>query len=217
VNRVLQQIIADIWHWTAPYSNIGGTLVSSYWLDEPAVLIDPLTPEAVLEWLSRRPTPPTAIVLANRHHYRNCAAINERFGCQVHVPAAGMHAFTHGEPVVPYEPGDELPGGLVAVEVGALSPDDGGLYLASARALWLADTLVRSPTDPDALIGWVPDSLMDDPEETKRGLLAAVERILSDYEFEHVLLAHGLPLIGNGRAELEQFVRDGGRAAHGAF
>ena len=217
MNKVPQQIIAGIWHWTAPYSNIGGTLVSSYWLDEAGVLIDPLTPDAVLEWLSRRPTPPTAVVLANRHHYRNCAAINERFGCQVHVPAAGMHAFTQGEPVVPYEPGDELPGGLVAVEVGALSPDDGGLYLGSSRGLWLADTLVRSPTDPASGIGWVPDSLMNDPVQTKRGLLAAFERILSDYDFEHLMLAHGLPLVGNGRAELERFVREGGRPARGAF
>jgi len=63
----------------------------------------------------------------------------------------------------------------------------------------------------------VPDSLMTDPEETKRGLLAAFERILSDYEFDHLLLAHGLPLVGNGRAELEQFVREGGSGARGAF
>lgn len=217
MNKTLQQVIAGIWHWTAPHGNIGGTLVSSYWLDEPGVLIDPLTPEAVLEWLSRRPSPPSAIVLANRHHYRDCAVITQRFGCRVHVPAAGMHAFTHGEPVVPYEPGDDLPGGLVAVEVGALSPDDGGLYLAGSRALWLADTLVRSPTDPDSHIGWVPDSLMSDPEETKRGLLAAFERILADYEFEHLLLAHGLPLVGNGRLELERFVREGGRSASGAL
>jgi hypothetical protein len=217
MNKVLQQILAGIWHWTAPNPSIGGVRVSSYWLDGPGVLIDPLTPDAVLEWLSKRPTPPTAIVLANRHHYRNCAAINERFGCQVHVPAAGMHAFTHGEPVVPYEPGDELPGGLVAIEVGVLSPDDGGLYLESAQALWLADTIVRSPTDPNSRIGWVPDSLMDDPAQTKRGLLEAFTRVLADYEFEHLLLAHGLPLVGTGRAELEQLVREGGRTAGDAF
>ena len=155
-------------------------------------------------------------MLANRHHYRDCGAINECFGCQVHVPAAGMHAFTHGEPVVPYEPGDELPGGLVAVEVGALSPDDGGLYLESGSALWLADTLVRAPTDPDSRIGWVADSLMDDPQETKGGMLAAFE-----------LGPRGLriraPAAGSRAATGRQrdarssskFVRDGGRAAHG--
>jgi hypothetical protein len=91
------------------------------------------------------------------------------------------------------------------------------MYRAASRALWLADTLVRSPIDPDSNIGWVADSLMDDPVQTKRGLLAAFERILSDYEFEHLLLAHGLPLVDNGRAELEQFVRRDGATARGAF
>ena len=105
----------------------------------------------------------------------------------------------------------------MAVEVGALSPDDGGLYLGAASALWLADTVVRSAKDPDSQIGWVPDFLMDDPPGTKHGLLAAFERILDQLEFQHLLLAHGLPLIGDGRAKLEELVRSGGRTAPDAF
>jgi hypothetical protein len=89
--------------------------------------------------------------------------------------------------------------------------------LESASAIWVADTIVRSPTDPAGRIGWVPDSLMDDPEETKNGLLKAFSEVLENYEFEHLLLAHGLPLIGNGRSELEQLVREGGRIAPDAF
>jgi hypothetical protein len=58
---------------------------------------------------------------------------------------------------------------------------------------------------------------MDDPPQTKRGLLDAFERVLRDYDFQHLLLAHGLPLIGDGRAQLEEFVRCGGRTATGAF
>ncbi len=214
----MNEILPGIWHWTSANPSIGGFPVSSYWIDGAGVFIDPiLPPDEGIEWFAARDTPPTAIVLCNRHHYRDSAAINDRFGCSVHVPAAGLHEFTEGQPVEPYEPGDELPGGLVAVEVGALSPDDGGLYLESAQALWLADTIVRSPTDAASRIGWVPDSLMGDAEETKRGLLAAFARILSEYEFEHLLLAHGLPLVGNGRAELELLVREGGRTAPGAF
>ena len=47
---------------------------------------------------------------------------------------------------------------------------------------------------------------MDDPGRDQAGLLEAFGRVLADYEFEHLLLAHGLPLVGNGRAELEQLV-----------
>jgi len=156
-------------------------------------------------------------VLANRHHYRDSGRIAERFGCQVHVPSAGLHRFTDGQPVVGYQPGAELPGGLRAFVVGSLSPDEDGLYSESAAAIWVADTIVRSPTDPSGRIGWVTDSLMDDPEQTKAGLLQAFSEVLADYEFEHLLLAHGLPLVGNGRSELEQLISDGGRTAGDAF
>jgi hypothetical protein len=54
---------------------------------------------------------------------------------------------------------------------------------------------------------------MDDPPETKRHLLDALARVLRDLDFEHVLLAHGGPLVGDGRAQLQEFVSRGGRTA----
>ncbi len=213
----MKEILPGIWHWTTPRRSLGGTHVSSYWLDDAGVLINPMIPEEGIEWFAGRATEPTAIVLCNRHHYRDSDRFHERFGCDVHVPATGMHQFTAGQPVVPYQPGDELPGGLVAVEVGALSPDDWGLYSADSKALWLGDTIVREPTNPGAEIGWVIDQLMDEPPQTKQGLIDAFTRILDDYDFEHLLLAHGLPLVGNGRAKLEEFVQTGGRTAANAF
>jgi hypothetical protein len=214
----MNEILPGIWHWTTPNSNIGDALVSSYWLDEPGVFIDPLLPDdAGAAWFDSRPLTPQAIVLANRHHYRDSAQIHQRWGCQVHVPTTGLHEFTDRDHVVGYEPGDELPGGLTAFVVGSLSPDEDGLFLESAGAIWLGDTLVRSMTDPVSAVGWVPDSLMDDPATTKAGLLAAFTGVLGGYEFEHLLLAHGLPLIGDGREQLEQLVREGGRSCVDAF
>lgn len=213
----MNEILPGVWHWSAPHPNLGGIRVSSYWLESEGVAIDPLVPETGLEWFEQRSTPPAAIVLSNRHHYRDSARFHERFGVRVHVPEAGMHEFTEGQPVDAYVPGQTLPGGLRAIEIGALAPDDGGLYLASASALVLADAVVRSASHPDGKIGWVIDQLMDDPPQTKRGLLAALGRILDELEFEHLLLAHGLPLIGSGRSELEELVRCGGRTASDAF
>ena len=54
---------------------------------------------------------------------------------------------------------------------------------------------------------------MDDPPATKRSLLAAFARLLDELHFEHVLLAHGDPLIGDGRVQLEELVATGGRTA----
>lgn len=58
---------------------------------------------------------------------------------------------------------------------------------------------------------------MDDPEQTKDGLLQAFSEVLADHRFEHLMLAHGLPLVGNGRAELELLLSEGGRTADDAF
>ena len=54
---------------------------------------------------------------------------------------------------------------------------------------------------------------MDDPPATKRGLLAACARLLAELDFEHLLLAHGGPVIGDGRELLQDLVDSGGRTA----
>ena len=207
----MDEILPGIYHWTAVHPNIG-MKVSSYWLDDAGVLIDPLAPPDVgIEWFADRPAPPSAIVLSNRHHYRHSGELAARYGCPVLCVSAGMHEFTHGEPVSAFEPGETLPGGLLAFEIGAICPDDMALYLASARAIWFADGLVRG--GPRRELGFVPDSLMDDPPGTKQGLLESFERALRELDFENVLLAHGGPVIGDGRAQLEALIRGGGRTA----
>jgi hypothetical protein len=52
----------------------------------------------------------------------------------------------------------------------------------------------------------VPDSLLgDDPEDVKAGLRGSLEALL-DRDFDHLLLAHGEPVVGGGRAALREFV-----------
>jgi hypothetical protein len=138
----------------------------------------------------------------------------ERFASPVYCRRTGLHEFTHGEPVTAFDPGDTLPGGLLACEVGGLCPDESALYLPAGRAVWFADGVVRAGSDADSgPLGFVPDSLMDDPPTTKRHLLDAYARVLRELDFEHVLLAHGGPLTGDGRAQLQELVSSGGRTA----
>ena len=47
---------------------------------------------------------------------------------------------------------------------------------------------------------------MDDPEQTKEGLRAAYRRLLDELEFEHLLLAHGDPVVGSAQEELRALV-----------
>jgi hypothetical protein len=57
----------------------------------------------------------------------------------------------------------------------------------------------------DGPLGFVPDSLLaDEPEQVepvKQGLRAACRR-LCELDWDTLLLAHGLPLVGDGRDRL---------------
>jgi hypothetical protein len=210
----VQEILPGVYHWTAVHPNIR-IEVSSYWLEDGGVLIDPLVPpDDGLDWFAGRATRPRAIVLSNRHHYRQSGDFIDRFGVAVHCVRQGLHEFSGDRPVTGFDFGDQLPGGLVAHEVGAICPDDTALYLPDNRAIWFADGVVKGgPHGAQDLLGFVPDSLLDDPPETKQALLGSFARVLDDLDFDHVLLAHGGPVIRDGRAKLQDLVDSGGRTA----
>ena len=54
------------------------------------------------------------------------------------------------------------------------------------------------------IVPGLPDSLMDDPEETKRGIVAALRPLL-DLDFDVLLMAHGAPVPVGGRQVLAAF------------
>jgi hypothetical protein len=197
----MQLILPGVWHWTTIHER-WGIEISSYLLAEERVLIDPRVPPEGLGWFEDN-RGPVAVLLTNRHHYRHSGAFAEAFGCPVMCNRAGLHEFRRGERVEPFDPGDELPGGVVAQEVGAICPDETALFIPAHRALAVADGVVRIPSD--APLDFVPDQLMDDPEATKAALLAAYRRALG-LDWDHLLLAHGHPWAGGGRDALARFI-----------
>jgi hypothetical protein len=210
----VQEVLPGLFHWTAPHPRIG-VPVSSYWLDGEGVLIDPLVPvEEGLEWFAARPTSPCTVVLSNRHHFRESNRFAERYGCSVSCSREGLHEFSAEQHVQGFAPGVELAGGIRTHSVDAICPDETALELPAQRAIVFADGVVRGGAPgTGGPLGFVPDSLMDDPPQTKRGLLAAFARLLADVDFDHLLLAHGGPVLGDGRALLQELVDSGGRTA----
>jgi hypothetical protein len=198
----VDEVAPGIWHWDALHPR-WGIRVHSYYLPEERVVIDPIAPPEGLDWFAEH-GPPTDVLLTNRHHYRASDDFVDRFGVTVRCARQGLHEFTHGEPVQPFDFGDELPGGIVAYEVGAICPDEAGLFVPARRALAVADGAVRW-TDGGPL-AFVPDKLMDEPEQTREGLREAYRR-LAELEFDHLLLAHGDPFIEDGRAALAAFAQ----------
>jgi hypothetical protein len=177
--------------------------VSSYYLAAERVLLDPMMPAQGPSWF-REHGEPRDILLTNRHHDRDSWRIRDEFDCTVHCVREGIHELGDRGPVVPFDFGDELPGAIVAREVGALCPDEAALHIPAHAALACADGVVRWEA-PDAQLAFVPDWLMDDPQATRDGLREAY-RTLLDLDFELLLLAHGDPVVGGGHAALEAFV-----------
>ena len=205
----MREIIPGVFHWTAFHPRIRHD-VSSYFLRDVRVLIDPLLPADgfdgvdAVDWL-REHASPSAVLLSNRHHYRDSGRLVDEFGVPVFVSEPGMHNFSPEQHVSPFRFGDRLPGDVIAHEVGAICPDETALEIPSARAVAFADGLVRFEA-MDGALGFVPDSLMgDDPEGVKAGLKEAFTRLLS-LDFEHLLLAHGLPVVGDGKERLREFL-----------
>jgi hypothetical protein len=199
----MNEIAPGLWHWTARHAHIGSE-VSSYYLLSERVLIDPMLPAEGIEWFEQNGAP-EHVLLTNRHHDRDSWRLREAFGCSVHCVRNGLYELEGRGPVEPFDFGDELPGGVVVHEVDAISPDETALHITSPGALACADGVIRSGGSGE--LGFVPDSLMDEPENTKRGLRQAYERLL-DLDFDVLLLAHGRPVVTGGKETLRKFVAD---------
>jgi hypothetical protein len=196
----MHELTPGLWHWTARHPHINAD-VSSYYLASERVLLDPLLPPDGFDFFDRVSTP-EHIVLTNRHHDRDSWKLHERFGCEVHCVANGLHELYGRGPVTAFDFGDELPGGVRVYEVDAICPDETALYIPAHRALACADGVVRWP-GVDGLT-FVSDELMDDPADTKLALAEAYRGLLI-LDFDLLLLAHGEPVTGDARRQLEQF------------
>ncbi len=197
----MHEISPGLWHWTARHPHIDME-VSSYYLIAERVLIDPMLPPGATAWFTGQGAAPRHILLTNRHHDRDSWTLREAFGCEVHCSAAGVHELAGRGPVTPFAPGDVLPGAITVCEVGVICPDETALHIPAHRALAVADGVVLWP-GVDGLT-FVPDGLMDDPEETKDGLREAYRRLL-ELDFDHLLLAHGDPVSPGAHAALSAF------------
>jgi hypothetical protein len=197
----MREIAPGLWHWTARHEHIHSD-VSSYYLLSERVLIDPMIPAEGVAWFEQRGAPEHA-VLSNRHHDRHAWRLREQFGCSVHCIRNGLYELAGRGAVEPFDFGDELPGGVIVHEVDAICPDETALEIPAHRALACADGVVRFRGSDG--VGFVPDSLMDDPEKTKQGLCDAYRRLLA-LDFDLLLLAHGEPVLEDAKAALSALV-----------
>ena len=139
-----------------------------------------------------------------RHHLRDGERFAEAFGCELRCHVDGLHEFTDGPDVRGLHFGEVLAPGITALEVDAISPEETALHLEyGGGAIAFADGLIRPGGGPPR---FVPDFLIgDDPERVKRELASAFDRLLA-LEFDALLFAHGIPLLGGGKRALQELV-----------
>lgn len=197
----MDEIAPGLWHWTAVRERIGAE-VSSYYLQSERVIVDPMIPPEGLEFFEAHGAPEHA-VLTNRHHDRDAWRLQHAFGTTVHCIRNGLHEIDGRGPVEAFDFGDELPGEIHVHEVDAICPDETALHIPRHRALAVADGVVRWGRGDG--LQFVPDSLMDDPVETKRQLRDAYRGLL-ELDFDLLLLAHGDPIASDARTALRAFL-----------
>jgi hypothetical protein len=198
----MQEILPGIHHWTALHPKIK-TRVSSYYVEPAGALLDPMLPDEGLEWFESRETKPQQILLTNRHHYRDSDRFREAFDLPVRASKPGLHEFEGGPEVEGFEFGDELAPGIKAIEIGGICPDDSAFHIDVAEgAIAFADALIRYGDE----ISFVPDGLMGDPRRDKEAMMDSLRGLL-ERDFDHLLFAHGEPMIGGGHKAISDFVR----------
>jgi hypothetical protein len=195
----MQEILPGVFHWTAIHPSTRSE-ASSYLVEGSGTAIDPLLPDDGIEWFESHPL--RRVVLTNRHHLRHADVLAGHFSCPILCNEAGLHEFEGGPEVEGFAPGDRLAEDVIALGMDAICPDDTVLHIdAAGGALAFADSLVRHGE-----IGFVSDRLIgDDPERVKQEVRATVRRLTAEQDFDHLLFAHGDPLVGGGKEALRRF------------
>ncbi len=201
----MKEILKHIYHWTTFHEGIQ-SMVHSYYVQNSRVsfLIDPRIPKPGLNWFDKH-EPPRHIYLTNRLHYRHSADFVHYFNCKVWCHQAGLHHFNRQQHVIGFKNRERLPGGVIAINIDSLCPEETVLYIPlHGGILSIADSIIR---ERGKLI-FVPDELLgDNPKQIKIAIKAQYKKLLRR-KFQHLLFAHGQPIIGNGRESLMQFLAE---------
>jgi glyoxylase-like metal-dependent hydrolase (beta-lactamase superfamily II) len=195
----MEEIVEGVFHWKAVHPNTHSE-AGCHFVADSGTAIDPLLPDEGIEWFDGRGV--ERIVLSTRHHLRHAPEIAERFDCPILCHESGLGEFEDGPAVEGFAFGERLAGDVVALEMNSISPDDTVLRIEqSGGALLFADSVVNRGS-----LGFVSDELIGDDPEAVKAKVRERCRALLDERFEHLLFAHGDPLVGGGRPALQAFV-----------
>jgi glyoxylase-like metal-dependent hydrolase (beta-lactamase superfamily II) len=160
------------------------------------VIVDPVafSPDDIA-YLEAAGLKPDALVITNRNHVRERESVLRRWK----IPTI-LHILESKEAgIVPEKTvndGDKIHG-LVCVHLPGKSPGEMALYWPERRLMLLGDALIA----PGGKLRTVPLEKQDDPPALKRSL-----ELLRTYDFDHLLVGDGDPLLGDAKSAVISFL-----------
>jgi glyoxylase-like metal-dependent hydrolase (beta-lactamase superfamily II) len=195
----IRQIAPDLWYWTAPHpqwrpgydwpEQVGCVCCRS---PEAVVLIDPLLPrgqEAALWELVDRLGRPVAVLLTAPWHQRDARGVAERYGTTVWAHEAARRRLTFPTR------SDRLPDGVKAFAPEGVDEGQVAFYLPAHRALVVAELFIG---DGGGLRACPSPSTHD-----AAAFYGSLRKLL-DLPIEHVLVAHGVPVLNDGHRRIAE-------------
>lgn len=163
---------------------------------EGTVIVDPVpfSPDD-LAYIEAAGLKPDALVITNRNHLRERESVLKRWKIPtilhvLEVEEAGI------APERTVKDGEEVDG-LVCVHLPGKSPGEIALYWPQRRLFLLGDALIA----PRGRLKTVPVEKQDDPSTLKRSL-----ELLRTYDFDHLLVGDGDPLLGDAKTAVVAFL-----------
>ena len=200
------EIDAGLWRWTGYHAewkeDVGSVFCET---DDGVVLIDALVPPEDAErfWHAldrdvQRVGGQVHVLVTVFWHVRSTAALVERYSARVWAPSTSRAAIERRSGVVTdvFRPGDNLPGGIEAFRSARRT--EVVFWIPQHRALVPGDVLLGDGTGG---VRMCPESWLSD--KTGHSELAASLRPLLDLPVRRILVAHGDPVLENGRDALD--------------
>jgi hypothetical protein len=188
----IRDVAPGLWLWRQPHpaweeGHDWEPEVSSFAVRSRGVslLLDPLAPPppATAFWERIEAAPPDAVVILKPDHVRDVDLFARWYGARAYGPSLFWPDGVPRTALEPIRPGDELPGGLLAVDDGRLEAET-PVYLPEQRALVFADGMTAPHGE---LLVWAT------VRRHESHVLPAL-RALLELPFEHVLVSHGEPV-----------------------
>lgn len=203
----VREIAPGLRYWTPPHPEWNGAtdwpeLVGCVYYEaaDAVVLIDPLLPpgseDAFLEVLDRdvaRLDRPVAVLLTAPWHRRDAAVIAERYGTTVWAHPAARARLPFKAQAGP------LPDGVETFVAAGVSEGDVAFYLRPHHALVVAEVFMGI----DGSLRVCPSPALEDRAAFEQSLQSLLQ-----WPIDHVLVAHGDPVIGGGGRQLDNALRD---------